>query len=95
MDLPGDSVANKLHSQCRGPGSILGRETRSYIQQLKMAHATPKTQHSQINKYLKKYKEKIHEIIKEPVHPYLICSCWLLTALSYTLLRFALGYSSI
>ena len=59
MDFPGDSVANMLNSQCRGPGSILGLGTRSYMWQLKTAHATTKTHHSQINKYFKNNKKKI------------------------------------
>ena len=40
-----------LTSSAGGPGSIPGGGTRSYMQQLKdTAHATTKTQHSQINK---------------------------------------------
>ena len=36
----------------RGPGLILGQETRSHMPQLrwKFPHAAAKTQHSQINK---------------------------------------------
>ena len=34
-DFHGGTVAKTLHSQCRGPGSILGQGTRSHMPQLK------------------------------------------------------------
>ena len=41
----------KLHTpNAGGPGLIPGQETTSHTLQLKMPHATTKTQHSQINK---------------------------------------------
>ena len=50
--LPGGLVANILHSQCRGPGSIPGQGTRSCMlqQRWKTLCAMAKTQWSQINK---------------------------------------------
>ena len=42
----------KLHSHNAGDlGLIPGQGTRSHMPQLKILHATTKTQHSQINKY--------------------------------------------
>ena len=41
----------RLHAaNAEGPGSIPGQGTRFHIPQLKILHATTKTQHSQINK---------------------------------------------
>ena len=37
-------VAKTLSSQCRGPGSTPGQETRCYMPQLKGLHATRKIQ---------------------------------------------------
>ena len=41
-DFPGDPVAQILRSQCRGPGPIPGRGTRSHMLQLKILHAATK-----------------------------------------------------
>ena len=52
---PGSPVAKTLCSQCGGPGLISCQGTRSHMPQLKILHAATKTQHSQVNKYFKKY----------------------------------------
>ena len=60
QDFPGGPVAKTLCSQCRGLGvQALVRELdptccnqRVHTPQLKILHATTKTQHSQINKYI-------------------------------------------
>ena len=46
-DGPGDKP---LHYQCRGPGLIPGRGTRSHMPQLKIPQAATKTRCSQVNK---------------------------------------------
>ena len=73
-DSPGDPVAKTPRcSQCRGgPGSIPGQgtgshmpELRAHVPQLKILHATTKTQCSQINKnfFLRKSKKKLKSTI--------------------------------
>ena len=58
-------------SQCRGPGSISGQETRSHISakslhaSSKNAQATTKTWHSQINKQLFKENSVVRDSATE------------------------------
>ena len=56
-DFPGGPLVKTLSSQCRGQGSVPGEGTRSHMPQLKISCATTKTQHSQINIFLKKEKK--------------------------------------
>ena len=50
-DFPGGLVAKTPHSQCRGPGLISGRGTRSHTFQLKIPCTTTKNWCSQIPRY--------------------------------------------
>ena len=52
-DFPGDPMAKTLHSQYKGPRFDPGQGTTAHVLQLKILHTATKTQHSQINKYLK------------------------------------------
>ena len=64
-DFPGDPVAKTLCCNAGSPGSISGQGTRLHMPQIKknlhvtvchmLLYATTKTQHSQINKYLKSW----------------------------------------
>lgn len=53
----GGPVAETLCYQCRGPGLILGQETRSHMPQTKSSHAATKRSHIlhlRPNKYILK-----------------------------------------
>ena len=52
--FPGGPVAKTFAPNAGGPGSTPGQRITSHMPQLKIFHATMKTQHNQINKYFLK-----------------------------------------